>query len=72
MERCRMTKYNVAAAVTCTAITEVEADSPEKAIEIARDRQVVLGGPMTGYDVAEYFVVDDADGEPTGLEASLA
>lgn len=58
-----MTIFKLTAPITVTAYTEVEADTIEKAREIAAGRSAVIGGPMSGYDASEHWIIDDADGE---------
>jgi hypothetical protein len=62
-----MPKFAVYAAVTCSAFTLVEADTPEAALEIANGRGVMLGGIGSGADPKDTFVIEDADGEPDNI-----
>ena len=59
-----MKTFSLSAQVTVSAFTEVEANSPEEAKEIASSREVVLGGLHSGAVVNEMWIIDEADGEP--------
>jgi len=61
-----MPKFNLTAHVTVTCWTVVEAATPEEAMKIAEDRNVVIGGMNSGEDETESWIVDDADGEAEG------
>jgi hypothetical protein len=56
-----MPKYKLAAQVTVSAYTTVEAPSEVAAVEIAEGRPVVIGG--SGEDESESWIVDEVDGE---------
>jgi len=60
-------KFNLSAEVTVSAYTTVEADSLEEAIAISETRGVVLGGPQSGADDEEEWVVYGPDGEPENI-----
>lgn len=62
-----MPTFNLGARVTVSAYTIVEADTLEQAIEIARERQVVLGGIASGSNDEEQWVIEDADGTPVDI-----
>ena len=66
-----MAKYNLFASITCTAMTVVHAENAEEAIKIAEDRHAHIGGAGSGYEATEYWLVDDADGEPEEITAEL-
>lgn len=59
-----MPKYTFSASVTVSAITVVEADTPEEAREIAGDRSVVLDTSWKSNAADEAFAITEADGEP--------
>ena len=65
-----MTKFNLSAHVTVSAYTVVEADTLEAAMEIAGQRQVVIGGMNTGEDPEESWIIEDADGSPENISKS--
>jgi len=67
-----MAKFMMSAAVTVSAYTEVEADSLEEAIEIARDRNCELGFNGCGYEPNDYWIIDSADGMPTEINGEEA
>lgn len=60
-------KYMMQCFVTVSAYTEVEADSKEEAMEIARDRAVEIGGNGSGQYPDESWIIDDADGSPVDI-----
>lgn len=62
-----MPKFTCFAVVEVTAVTLVEADTAAEAIEIARDRPVVIGGNGSGADIDTEWVVEEADGEPNEI-----
>ena len=62
-----MTKFSLSSAVTVSAYTVVEADSLEEAIAISEERDVVIGGPITGNSEKDVWIIDDADGCPTDI-----
>ena len=47
--------------------TEVEADTEEEARAEADSRDVVIGGPHTGNEPNESWIIDDADGTPADI-----
>lgn len=63
-------KFRLSCAVTVSACTEVEADSLAEAIAIAESREVVLGGLHSGADETEQWIIEDADGDPTGIHGN--
>lgn len=67
-----MPKYSVTGIMTVSCWTEVEADSPEAAIEAAIERQVASLPAVTfnGYDIKDSWHFDN-DGEPFELKAAL-
>lgn len=60
--------FHLSAKVTVSTYTEVEADSLEEAIEIAKAREAVIGGNGTGQYPNESWIVDDADGTPYDIK----
>lgn len=58
-----MPRYMIECEVMASAITFVEANGPEEALEIAKGRCVVL----SDYDGSEEWVITEADGEPTSI-----
>lgn len=68
-------KYTVGAMVTISVFTEVEADSAEKAVEIAEDRGLVGLCHQCGDDrtaSAEWVTSGELDGTPYDLKATEA
>lgn len=61
-----MPTYTVTGLVTVTCWTEVEADSPEEAILIAKQRYVAEHHIDGSFEVEDYFHFDN-DGTPTEL-----
>jgi len=66
-----MATFELTCVVTVSAYTVVEADTLEDALEIAKDRDVVLGG-FGGEDENEEWIIGDADGEPENIYAAAA
>ena len=62
-----MATFNLSAAVTVSAYTEVEADSLEEAIKIASDRGCELGFNGCGYVATDYWIIDSVDGMPVDI-----
>ena len=62
--------YKLSAAVTVSAYTEVEAESLEEAIEIAEDRDCVIGGIGTGSLPSESWIIEEADGMAQDIRLS--
>ena len=62
-----MSKFKLSCSVTVSAYTEIEAATEEEAIEIGRRREVVIGGPGSGEDPEESWIVEDADGLPCNI-----
>jgi hypothetical protein len=60
--------YDLSAVVTVSARTQVWAASLEDAIQIAKGREVVIGGPNSGAIEEEEWIIDDADGEATDIK----
>ncbi len=63
-----MAKFRFGAQVTVSAYTEVEATTPEEAMQIAAKRDVQIGGLMSGASESESWIIDDADGAPNNIE----
>lgn len=63
-----MPKFKLSAAVTVSAFTVVEADTAEEAIEIAEEREAVIGGWGTGESEDESWIVSEADGTPHDIK----
>lgn len=63
-----MPTFTLSCKVTVSAYTEVQAASPEEAIKIARARTVELGGAGSGAYPAEFWVIEEADGEPNQIQ----
>ena len=59
-----MPRFDLAASVTVSAMTTVEAETLEEAIAIAEGRDVELGSNGSGYSQDEVWLVEDADGSP--------
>jgi hypothetical protein len=55
------------ASVTVSAYTVVEADTLEEAMRIAEKRVPVIGGPSSGEEETESWIIDDADGMPENI-----
>ena len=64
-----MPKFELSCSVTVSAYTTVEAETLEKAIQIAEGRQVVLGGPGCGESEDESWIIEEADGSPADIHA---
>ena len=60
-------KYRFTSEVTVSAITIVEAETLDEALELAEDREPVIGGLGTGTSEYESWVIDDADGSATNI-----
>lgn len=61
-------KYNLTAHVTISVYTEVEADSEEEAIEIAKKRDVCQVNISSSYTPDEFWIAgEELDGEPTKI-----
>lgn len=56
--------FRLSCQVTVSAYTSVRSDSLEDAIKKAADRPVFIGGPRTGANPFEEWIIDDADGDP--------
>lgn len=62
-----MATYAMYSQVTVSAYTKVEAENDEEAMEIAKNRAVVIGGIHTGNSEEESWIIDEADGVPTDI-----
>ncbi len=60
-------KFNLYGEITVSAYTTVIADSLEQAIEIATQRDAVIGGICSGADPCMEWVVEEMDGEVTKI-----
>lgn len=60
-----MAQYQLAAKVTVSAYTTVEADSLEEAIKLASSRHVAL--ESSGELSSETWIVEEADGSAEGI-----
>ncbi len=60
--------YKMTAMVGVSAYTEVEANTKADALEIAQDREVVIGGARSGHDVRESWIIEEADGMAQEIE----
>jgi hypothetical protein len=60
-----MAKWKVCCTVTCSAHTIVEAETAEEALAIAEQRDVYLHQQA---EHSDSFIIDEADGEPYGIE----
>jgi hypothetical protein len=65
-----MPKFYFTAEVTVSATTTVEADSEEKAREIAEERTVRLSRGAGDEGNAEEWVIDEADGDAEEIQIS--
>lgn len=62
-----MPKFRFSAVVGVSAYTIVEAETEEQAMEIAQDRDVVIGLGGYGHSDHESWIVEEADGRPHGI-----
>ena len=60
-------KYKLSAGITVSAYTTVEANSPEEAIAIAKDREAAIGNERCGNDPEELWIIEEADGMAQGI-----
>ena len=61
-------KFKLTANVTISVYTEVEADTLEEAIEIAKEREL-MGIAQTGFDTEEdTWLCDELDGMPENIQ----
>jgi len=60
-------KFYLCSAVTVSAYTSVEADSLQEAIQLAKDRDVVIGGIGSGADENESWIIEEPDGTPNEI-----
>lgn len=65
-----MPEFKLNSHVTVSAYTVVEAMTLAEAIEIAEDRPVVIGGPNSGEDENESWIVEEADGLPEKIHST--
>ena len=63
-----MATFKLVCRVTVSAYTEVKAGTLAEAIALAEKRSVVIGGPGNGNNADESWIIDEADGSPTGIE----
>lgn len=63
-------KYRLACGVTVSAYTAVDAQSLAEAIEIAKEREVVISTGHDGAEESEQWIIDDADGSPNSIHES--
>jgi len=64
-----MPKYSLSAQITVSAFCEVEAESPEEAIEKSQSMGAVIHSYNTGTSPKESWCVEEIDGEPMGISA---
>jgi hypothetical protein len=62
-----MTKFKLNSEITISAYTEVEADTLEEAIEIAKERSTMEIPINSLADVSEEWIVDEIDGMPVNI-----
>lgn len=62
-----MRKFTFSAEVTVSAYTEITAETEAKAREIAVKRPVAIGGPNSGEEPSEVWVIEEADGDPENI-----
>ncbi len=60
-------KYNLTAQMTISIYTEVEADSLEEAIEIAKDRDYMSIVKNGGDSEEDFWMCDELDGYPKNI-----
>jgi hypothetical protein len=65
-----MPTYRMTCIVGVSAYTVVEAESEKEAIEIAEQRDAVIGGDRWGNDEAESWIIEEADGSPRDIAVS--
>ena len=66
-----MKKFKLACKITVSAYTEVRAETLADAIAQARRREVVLGGAGSGVHATESWIIDEADGLPSDIQADV-
>lgn len=59
--------FKLVCEVTVSAHTEVDAASLEDAIEISKEREVVVTTGHDGAEVGEQWLLEDADGSPSNI-----
>jgi hypothetical protein len=62
-----MKSYHLVSQVTVSATTVVKANSLAEAIAESKERDVALGGLGRGVEETDTWVIEDADGSPTGI-----
>lgn len=62
-----MPKFRLSADVTVSAFTDIVAATLEEAIELSKDRQVVIGGNQSGEDPSESWIIEEADGDAENI-----
>ena len=67
-----MAKYYVSGSVTISIYTEVEADSPEKAKEIAEGRAIEESRWGDKQQPKSVWIADEYDGEPQDIHIEAA
>lgn len=60
-----MPLFKLSAVVAVSAVTEVEADSLEAAVKVAKEREAALAGGSVS--VKEFWVISEADGGPQDI-----
>lgn len=63
--------YKLSAKVTISVYTEVEAETEEEALEIAKERQNGELAINSGYSEDEFWVAEELDGEPFDVRINL-
>jgi hypothetical protein len=67
-----MPKFHLADHITVSAYTVVEAETIEDAIKTAEGRLAVIGGPGSGYEDDEHWIIEEADGEVENIHDANA
>lgn len=62
-----MAVFNFTARVTVSILTSVEADSFERAVEIAKERELMSIAPDSYYTAEEFWIAEDLDGIPENI-----
>ena len=65
-----MPKFHLSAEVTVSTYTTIEAETLAEAIEIAEDRDVVIGGNCSGESEELSWIVEEIDGEPEKIKSA--
>jgi hypothetical protein len=63
-----MAQFNLSGTVTVSIYTEVEAETLEEAIEIAKGRNIEKSRWGDKHQETQVWVTDDYDGEPMNIE----